>query len=55
MKWEFTIAEFSNSLSTESLEAKLDMYGYNGWDLISVINYGENNKFFFKRELELEE
>ena len=22
MKWEFTIAEFSNSLSTESLEAK---------------------------------
>lgn len=55
MKWEFTIAEFSNSLSPESLEAKLDMYGYNGWDLVSVINYGENSKFFFKRELELEE
>ena len=55
MKWEFTIAEFSNSLSTESLEAKLDMYGYNGWDLVSVINCGENSKFVFKRELELEE
>ena len=55
MKWEFTIAEFSNSLSTESLEAKLNMYGYSGWDLISVINYGEKSKFFFKRELELEE
>ena len=49
------MAELSNSLSIESLEAKLDMYGYSGWDLISVINYGENSKFFFKRELELEE
>lgn len=55
MKWEFTVAEIDNSLSSESLEARLDIYGYDEWELINIINFGEKSKFIFKRELKLEE
>ena len=55
MKWEFTVAELANSLSSESLESRLDIYGYNEWDLVNIINCGDKSKFIFKRELKLEE
>lgn len=55
MKWEFTVAELANSLSSESLESRLDIYGYNEWDLVNIINYGDKSKFIFKRKLKLEE
>ena len=55
MKWEFSVEEFSNSLSNEDLEASLDMYGYNEWDLVNIINCGENSKFIFKRKIKMEQ
>ena len=55
MKWEYLVVEISNLLPSECLEAKLDVNGYDGWDLVNIINYGKNSKFIFKRELKLEE
>lgn len=53
MRWEFTIAELTNSLSPKELESRLDIFGYSGWDLINIINLGKSSRFIFKRELKL--
>ena len=55
MKFEYLVVEFENSVSREDLEGKLDMCGYESWELVNTITGDKFSKFIFKRELNLEQ
>ena len=60
-KWEYTIYTGDGLLSPAMLERKLNNYGLNGWELISVISYNSNwmyikkAVYFFKKKIENED
>ena len=56
-KWKYKVEDTQWEVSWE-VEKKLNKFGQNGWELVSVIDYlvGLNsyNKYFFKREVKEE-
>lgn len=50
MKWRYFVEIIANAQLTKALvEAKLDLAGQKGWELVSIITVGTNTVFVLKK------
>lgn len=52
MVWEYLVLYFEHDVARAAIEAELDRYGLNRWELISVVfnSVESRREYYFKRE-----